>query len=222
MTEQSKAAEVPLPRCSRLATLAGKVLLKLAGWRVQIPEYPGPKFILIAAPHTTNWDLYYMVACGWTMGLNVSWIGKDALFRFPLGWLMRWLDGIPVDRSKNLNQVKAAAAIFHDRPALILAVAPEGTRRKAEFWRSGFYYMALEAQVPIGLGFLDYKRKVGGIKGFYQPSGDIHADMAHFREAYQDVTGRYPVQATPVRLRDEVEAKPVGSNVGAKRPVGSG
>jgi 1-acyl-sn-glycerol-3-phosphate acyltransferase len=185
-------------------TLVGRLMLAIAGWRVHIPVYPGPQFILIAAPHTTNWDLYFMMACGWTMGLRVSWLGKDALFRPPFGWLMRWIDGVPVDRSKHSNQVQAAAAIFRERPALILAVAPEGTRSKAEHWRSGFYYMALEAHVPIGLGFLDYARKVGGIQGFYQPTGDIHADMAHFREAYKDIRGMYPDQATPIRLKDEV------------------
>ncbi len=198
----SEAAD--FPRCSRLATLVGKLLLRLAGWRVQEPEYPGPKFILIAAPHTSNWDVYFMLACGWTLGLTVCWIAKDSLFRFPLGGLMRWLGGIPVDRSKNQNQVQAAAALFRDRPALIVAVAPEGTRGKAEHWRSGFYYMALEAHVPIGLGFLDYARKVGGIQGFYQPSGDIHADMTHFREAYRDVRGKYPEKESPARLKDEV------------------
>ena len=120
----SEAAD--FPRCSRLATLVGKLLLRLAGWRVQEPEYPGPKFILIAAPHTSNWDVYFMLACGWTLGLTVCWIAKDSLFRFPLGGLMRWLGGIPVDRSKNQNQVQAAAALFRDRPALIVAVAPRG------------------------------------------------------------------------------------------------
>jgi 1-acyl-sn-glycerol-3-phosphate acyltransferase len=181
-------------------------LLKLAGWRAEATEYPASKFVLIAAPHTTNWDLYFMLACGWTLGLRVSWIGKDSLFRFPVGGLMRWLGGVPVDRSRHQNQVQAAAALFQDRGSLILAVAPEGTRGKAEYWRSGFYYMALEARVPIGLGFLDYGRRVGGILGFYDPTGDIHADMAHFREAYRDIRGKYPGQETPARLRDEVGA----------------
>lgn len=193
-----------LPNCSRVATRVGKLLLKLAGWRAQAPACPGPSFILIAAPHTTNWDVYFMLACGWALGLRVNWIGKDALFRFPLGGLMHWLGGIPVDRSRHKNQVNAAAALFRERPALVLAVAPEGTRSKAEYWRSGFYYMALEAHVPIGLGFLDYARRTGGIQGFYQPTGDIHADMAHFREAYRDVRGKYPALETPARLRDEV------------------
>ena len=145
-----------------------------------------------------------MLGCGWTMGLKVQWIGKHTIFRFPFAWLFRFLGGIPVDRRTSNNAVQAAAEVFRQRSALLLAVAPEGTRGKAEFWRSGFYYMALEAKVPIALGFLDYSRKVGGIKAFYQPTGDIHADMAYFREAYQDVIGRYPAQATPVRLRDEV------------------
>jgi 1-acyl-sn-glycerol-3-phosphate acyltransferase len=202
---EAQNAPIDLPRCSRALTWLGRLLLKLAGWRVQIPSYPASKFILIAAPHTTNWDLYFMMACGWTMGLSVSWIGKDALFRFPLGVLMRWIDGIPVDRSKHQNQVQAAAAIFNERPALILAVAPEGTRSKAEYWRSGFYYMALEAKVPIGLGFLDYAKKVGGILGFFEPTGDLKADMAYFREAYRGIRGKFPAQETPIRLRDEVD-----------------
>ncbi len=192
-----------LPRCSPFATRLGKLLLRLAGWRVQAPEYPGPAFVLIAAPHTSNWDVYFMLACGSALGLRVNWIGKDTLFRFPFGGLIRRLGGIPVDRSRHKNQVHAAAALFQQHPALILAVAPEGTRSKAEYWRSGFYYMALEARVPIALGFLDYARKLGGIQGFYRPTGDIHADMAHFREAYRDVRGKYPAKETPARLRDE-------------------
>ncbi len=194
----------PLPRCSRFLTWVGKLGLKLAGWRAHEVPYPGPKFILIAAPHTTNWDVYYMLGCGWTMGLKVHWIGKHTIFRFPFAWLFRFLGGIPVDRTKyHGDAVKASAAIFRAREALLLAVAPEGTRSKAEYWRSGFYYMALEAKVPIALGFLDYARKVGGIKAFYQPTGDIHADMAYFREAYKDVRGKYPELETPARLRDE-------------------
>ncbi len=205
---EARDTAVELPRCSRALTGLGRLLLTLAGWRVQIPAYPGPKFILIAAPHTSNWDLYFMMACGWTMGLSVSWIGKDSLFRFPMGLLMRWLDGIPVDRSRHNNQVQAAAAIFAERNALILAVAPEGTRSKAEYWHSGFYYMALGAKVPIGLGFLDYGKKVGGILGFFNPSGDLKADMAHFRQAYRDIRGKFPDQETPIRLRDEVDGSP--------------
>jgi 1-acyl-sn-glycerol-3-phosphate acyltransferase len=191
------------PGCSPLATWVGKLLLRLAGWRVSSPAYPGPKFVLIAAPHTSNWDVYFMLACGWALGLRVSWIAKDSLFRFPFGGLMRWLGGVPVDRSRHLNQVQAAAALFGERAGLILAVAPDGTRGRADCWRSGFYYMALEGHVPIGLGFLDYAHKAGGILGFYPPTGDIHADMARFREAYRDIRGRYPAQETPTRLRDE-------------------
>lgn len=191
------------PRSSRLARWLGRLLVRLAGWRVQVPAYPGPRFVLIAAPHTSNWDAYFMIACGWALGLRVNWLGKDSLFRFPFGGLMRRLGAIPVDRSRHLNQVRAAAALFREQPALILAVAPEGTRARAEHWHSGFYYAALEAQVPIGLGFLDYARKAGGILGFLQPTGDIHADMTRIREAYRDVRGKYPTQETPPRLRDE-------------------
>ncbi len=197
-----------LPRCARPFTWAGRLLLRLARWRVQAPEYPGSQFILIAAPHTSNWDAYFMIACGWALGLRVNWIAKDALFRFPFGGLMRRLGGIPVDRSRHLNQVHAAAELFRERPALVLAVAPEGTRRRVEHWRSGFYYMALEAKVPIGFGFLDYPRRVGGIRGFFSPTGDIHADMDHFREAYRDVRGKYPANETPIRLRDETPGAP--------------
>lgn len=204
------ATAVELPRCSRVLTWIGRLGLKLAGWRAHEAPYPGPKFILIAAPHTSNWDVYYMLGCGWTMGLKVSWIGKHTIFRFPFGWLMRSLGGIPVNRRTSNNAVQAAAEIFRQREALLLAVAPEGTRSKAEFWRSGFYYMALEAKVPIALGFLDYARKVGGIMGFYQPTGDIHADMAHFREAYGDIRGKYPALETPARLRDEVGEQSAG------------
>jgi 1-acyl-sn-glycerol-3-phosphate acyltransferase len=123
--------------------------------------------------------------------LNIYWMGKQSLFRWPFGAVMRWLGGIAVDRSKSTNLVSAsAAALVAADGCLQLVVPPEGTRGKTRHWKTGFYYIALEAQVPIVLAFLDYRRKVGGLGPVFQPTGNVEADMAEIKRFYAGIQGR--------------------------------
>ena len=137
------------------------------------------KFVLIAAPHTSNWDLPYTLMTGLALRLNLYWMGKASLFRAPFGPVMRWLGGLAVDRSKSNNTVAAAALALQqaDGP-LQLVVSPEGTRGRVRQWKTGFYFIAVQAQVPIVLAFMDYGRKVGGLGPEFTPSGDVERDMA--------------------------------------------
>ena len=166
--------------------------LRLNGWRVEGQLSPDmPKCVLIAAPHTSNWDLPYTLMCAFALRLNIVWMGKASIFRFPFGALMRWLGGIAVDRSKTNNLVAAsAAALVAADGRLQLVVPPEGTRGKTRHWKTGFYFIALEARVPIVLAFMDYERKVAGLGPVFVPSGDVERDMAEIKRFYAGVKGR--------------------------------
>lgn len=180
--------------------------LKWTGWQAE-PALPAVrKAVVLSYPHTTNWDLAYALAVSRVHGVRVRWIGKHTLFRFPIGGLMRWLGGVPVDRSKSNNLVAAAADMLREADALYLLVPPEGTRSKAQYWRTGFYHIAREAGVPILLGYLDYPNKRGGFGEAFVPTGDLQADMEHFRRYYSDKHGLYLDKEGPIRLKEELPA----------------
>ena len=180
------------PVVNTLLRAGSRAFLKLNGWTVQ-GELPAKayKAVLIAAPHTSNWDLPYTLMVGLSLRLNIYWMGKASIFRFPFGPLMRWLGGIPVDRSKNNSLVSASAAaiVAADGPVQ-LVVPPEGTRGKTRHWKTGFYFIALEAQVPIIMAYMDYHQKVSGLGPVFTPSGDVEADMAVIKQFYGGVKGR--------------------------------
>jgi 1-acyl-sn-glycerol-3-phosphate acyltransferase len=198
-TTPSTAQGRPLSLKQRLA----KFCLWTVGWEVAGEFPPVQKFVLIAAPHTSNWDLALMLLISTVMGFRVSWIGKNTLFYWPQGMLLRALGGVSVDRSKSHDVVKLMAEEFRKRDSFILAVPPEGTRSASPYWKSGFYFIAKGAGVPICLGFLDYGRKRGGLGPLVMPSDDIRADMDTMRAFYADKTGRYPAGKGPVRLAAE-------------------
>lgn len=181
----------------------GALWLKLFGWRVEAALPDTRKFVMIAAPHTSNWDLPFMLATAYVLRVRVSWLGKHTLFRPPFGFLMRWLGGVPVDRREAHNLVARVVEVFDTSEALVLAVPPEGTRKKAAHWKSGFYHIAAGAHVPIALGFLDYGRKVSGVGAAITPSGDLRADMERIREFYKGVRGKFPDKETLPHLREE-------------------
>jgi len=176
----------------------GRSWLATYGWTIDGAAPSVPKAVVCAAPHTTNWDLPFSLAICWALGLELAWIGKDSLFKNGAGPFMRGLGGVAVDRSKRLNQVQSAAQLFAEREELLLLVPPEGTRSRGERWKTGFYYIAREAGVPIVLGFLDYARKRGGFGEVFWPTGDIRADEERIRAFYADKQGKYPENTTPV------------------------
>jgi 1-acyl-sn-glycerol-3-phosphate acyltransferase len=160
--------------------------------------------VFIAAPHTSNWDTLFMVACAWTLRLDIRWLGKSSLFRpRPFGWLMRALGGIPVERGTPQQTVARIAEEFRSRETLLLGISPEGTRSAGDRWKSGFYHIAREAGVPIGFGFLDFARKRGGLGGILVPTGDVRADMDRVRAFYADIRGKRPRLQIEPRIKDE-------------------
>jgi 1-acyl-sn-glycerol-3-phosphate acyltransferase len=147
-----------------------------------------------------------MLAVSWVLGVRPSWLGKRELFQGPLGWVLRRLGGIPVDRAVRGNVVQEAIARLDSTERLFLVIPPSGTRSRARHWKSGFYHVARGAGVPILCAFLDYGRRTGGIGPVLSPTGNVPADMERLREFYGGITGRYPENATPVRLAEEEEA----------------
>lgn len=188
--------------------LLGRFYLWLFGWTVNPTKPPINKCVVLAAPHTSNWDVPVMLAMSWVIGVRISWVGKHTLFKPPLGWLMRLIGGVPVDRRSRNNAVEQMAAEFKRRDELYLMITPEGTRSRAEYWKSGFYYIALGAGVPIVLGLLDFKRRYGGLNEVLYPTGDIHKDMDQLRAFYAGASGKYPECFGPIRLKEEAEAAP--------------
>ena len=184
--------------------LVARWFLKLTGWEPEGSKPLERKFVLIAAPHTSNWDLAYMLAVAAHFDLKVSWMGKHALFRPPFGWLMRRVGGIPIVRHRSGNRVAEMTRAFQERESLILVVPAEGTRGYVAHWKSGFYHIARSAGVPIVLGYLDYARRRGGFGPALQPSGDIRCDMDKIRAFYADKIGKHPDQFGEVRLKEEM------------------
>lgn len=180
-----------------------RALLRLVGWKVVGDRPTEPKLIVIAAPHTSNWDFVLMLAMARVFDLRISWMGKDTLFRPPFGSLMRWLGGIPVRRDASHNLVDQMVERFAESDRLVLAIPPEGTRTRADYWRSGFYHIARGAGVPVAPSVLDYRHKTGGFGPTITLSGDVAADMDRIRAVYEGVAGKHPSRQGPVRLREE-------------------
>ena len=179
-----------------------RALLKLFGWK-QVGELPDfKKCVIIFAPHTSNWDFVFMLMVRFCFKMDVAFLGKHTLFKPPLGWFFKWLGGIPVERSSKNNVVKQVVAEIQSRDRVQLALAPEGTRSKKPFWKSGFYHIAVQAQVPIVLSFLDSKTKTIGIGDFIQPTGDIKQDMDKIRDFYKDKLGIKPEFASDIQIEE--------------------
>lgn len=169
-------------------------LLRLFGWKVLYAPPPGPKAVVIVYPHTSNWDFTVGILARSTIRLPINFAGKDSLFRRPFGALFRWLGGIPVDRSKRTGFTRQMLAEFERHQQFYLAIAPEGTRRATAALRSGFYHLALAAQVPLGCAFIDYSRREVGILEYLTLSGDESADLKQIAGVYAGRHGKHPAQ----------------------------
>ncbi|MGD8369932.1 MAG: lysophospholipid acyltransferase family protein [Syntrophobacterales bacterium] len=181
----------------------GRFWMWLFGWDVvgQVP--PGGKFVLIGAPHTSNWDFPFALAALYVFRLKISWLGKHTLFKKPFGNVMRWLGGIPINREIQENVVDQIVKQFRTSQQLVVVLAPSGTRKKRDYWKSGFYWIANSAQVPILCGYLDYYRKKACLGLSFLPTGDVKKDMDRIRDFYEGVQGKQAELATRIRLIDE-------------------
>jgi len=177
--------------------LAG-LLFRLAGWRTEGAPPSNDRYVLIAAPHTSNWDAVILLFAARIYGLQLAWFVKSAWFAFPLGPVMRRLGGVPIDRSARHGIVEQAVTRFKSGAPLALAVPPEGTRGRAPHWKTGFYHIARGAGVPIVLGYIDYGRRVAGLGPAFMPTGDLAADFEVFRAFYENVKPRFPEKMGPI------------------------
>ena len=168
------------------------MILKLAGWRTVGEESEATKCVLIGAPHTSNWDFPLMLMAVLKLRLEVFWMGKNSLFKFPFQHLMLWLGGIPIDRSKANNVVQLVVDQYHVNDKLIVLIPPEGTRSRVANWKTGFYHIANKAGVPILMGYIDAPKKELGLADYFETSGDIEHDMQAIRDWYKDKGGIRP------------------------------
>ena len=174
-----------------LRWLSSKVL-QLKGWELDFEASKNVhKCVIIGAPHTSNWDLPYALMLAFSQELPIYWMGKKEIFRPPFRGLMMWLGGIPIDRSASHNVVGQAAEQLHNADQLFMVIAPEGTRSKVEEWKSGFYHIAHQAQVPILPAYFDITRRKAGIYRCFYTSGDADKDIAEIKALYGDLLLRH-------------------------------
>ncbi len=196
------AADIPIdPSTSRPAAFAGlgseivrwlsAAYLRAGGWKVR-GDWPGlDKAVLVAAPHTSNWDGINMLATAGFYRVKLRWMGKKSLTQGPFGWLIKWAGCVPIDRSGQNDVVRTMAEAIAAGPKMILAIPPEGTRSATREWKTGFYHISREAGVPLILSVLDYGTKTARLAAVVHPCGDYDADLAVIRSYYADAVGKH-------------------------------
>ena len=176
-----------------------RIIFWVAGWKLEgsMPKNV-KKAVMIAAPHTSNWDFLYCRAAFFLLDVPMKYTIKKEVMIGPLGWLLSSLGAISIDRkakgSKQTNMVDHIVNIFEERQELIILVTPEGTRKYAKKWKSGFYHIAQKAKVPMILGYLDYKRKIAGVGNLVYATGNYQKDLVDIQAFFKDKTARFPNQ----------------------------
>ena len=187
---------------SRLFRKALVAIYRRHGWSAhgEVPEQR--KFVLIAAPHTSNWDFLYFIGLTEELGIMPHFMAKKSLFRWPWKNFMLDMGGVPVDRGSSQNYVQSMIDEFARRSEFMLTIAPEGTRSGGGRWKTGFYHIAMGAKVPLVVGMMDYAKKNGGLGPAIWPTGDFRADMAKIAALYAQVTPRHPSKIMPILAED--------------------
>ncbi|MBC7916364.1 MAG: 1-acyl-sn-glycerol-3-phosphate acyltransferase [Rhodoferax sp.] len=203
------ASEVlaPYPIKLRGSSLA-RWVLGLFGWTVEFDGLPTPQGVLVVYPHTSNWDFIVLILAKWSVGLRASFWGKDTLFRIPLfGRWLRWIGGEPVIRDAPRGVVGQAVDVFNEHKArgdfFWLGLSPEGTRKRTDGWRSGFYQTALQAGVPLGLAQLDFGKRKVVVRDFIRLTGEAATDMRRIADCFDGVRGQNPDNASPIQFADK-------------------
>ena len=191
------------PVCGIARCSVSRVIMWIAGWKVTGTLPKDKKFVLIGEPHTSNWDFLLMFGAAYSLRLKVSWLGKDSIFKNPFGIVMKWFGGIPIDRKGTHDLVSRTATLFKESSKLVLVIGPSGTRSKREYWKSGFYWIAHTANIPILCGYLDFANKIVHVGLVFVPTGNVKNDMDQIRKFYKNVRGKHPELETAIRLKDE-------------------
>jgi len=173
--------------------LFGQFVLFFLGWKSVYPqEFQTAKCVMLAAPHTSNWDLIFAIAVYWKEGVKAQFLIKNNYTKGLQGFFFRWLGAIGIDRSKHNNMVDFSVNLFNIQDELVLMVPAEGTRKRVEKWKTGFYHIARNAKVPVGLGFLDYSNKIAGVGQLVNLTGDFNGDMTVIQDFYAAIDGKFP------------------------------
>lgn len=192
---------------SKSLAIAG---LNSAGWKFEGEPPREKRYVALAVPHTTNWDGLLLLLLARSVDLPMQWMVKDSLSKGPLGPPMRWLGAVPIDRSKKNGMVQQAIERFRSADELVLFIPPEGTRSRTDYWKSGFYRIALGADVPVVPGYLDFARRRGGLGPALRMTGNVRQDMDRLRAFYAEKNpiGLHAAKMGPIRLREEDETPP--------------
>ena len=176
----------------------GKTLLRIFGWKVEgaVPD-DLKRMVMVAAPHTSNWDYPIAILAFMVIGIRMRYFIKDTYTKPPLGFIFKALGAIGVNRSRRSNLTQYAVELLNESEEMVILVPAEGTRGRVEKWKTGFYHIAIEAKVPIVLGYVNYENKIAGIGPVYYPTGDFETDMNHIQQFYEDKAGRFPDQYNP-------------------------
>ncbi len=187
---------------------AASLALRLAGWKFETPVPPDRKYVVLAVPHTSNWDGLLLIALAQAIRLPMAWMIKAEWVRGPMGALLRRLGAVAIDRDRAGDVVGQMIEELRRRDEMVLVIPPEGTRGRADHWKSGFYRIALGADVPVVPGYLDFGRKRAGFGPAIHLTGDVHADMNRIRAFYaaQAPTALVPAQFGPIRLHEEADS----------------
>jgi 1-acyl-sn-glycerol-3-phosphate acyltransferase len=177
------------PLITPLLRFLAILILRLVGWTSRGSKVSVPKYVLIGAPHTSNWDFPLMLLVVLELRLQLYWMGKHTLFPFPFSGLMKWLGGIPINRTRSHNVVFDIVAQFKSNDNFVVLVPPEGTRRRVSEWKTGFYHIANNAEVPILMGYVDAGKKEAGFADFFYPTGELESDMKEIRSFYAEKKG---------------------------------
>jgi 1-acyl-sn-glycerol-3-phosphate acyltransferase len=177
------------PLLSTFYHYLARMIMRLTGWRIngKLPDLP--KFVLVGAPHTSNWDFLLFLGVIFSLRANVRFMGKAELFRFPVGWFFRYCGGVPVDRKKSTGLVEQMVKACNEAEKFILVIAPEGTRNQATEWKHGFYHIAKSAGIPIVMAIVDGKHKTVHLGQVFHLTEDIEADMKRIKGVFEGVTG---------------------------------
>ena len=180
-----------------------KCILKLSGWTAtgEVPDLE--KAVFIAAPHTSNWDGFWLIVYKIGLDVRIRFLAKHTLFWWPLGPVLRWFGAMPLDRNHSASTVQQLIDAFEREEHLFLALAPEGTRKWQPYWKTGFYQIALAANVPVVFAYIDYPRRKMGIGPEMLPGGDIDKDLAFIRKFYEPFVARHPALQSPIAFPPE-------------------
>jgi len=197
------APYVPEPLVRNGHAWLGAALLRALGWRMRLAQPVPGRCVIVVYPHTSNWDFVIGLAAKWYFGLHFRFLAKDSIFRWPFGFFLRRWGGMPIDRRSPHGVIGGLAQRFADEADCKLVITPEGTRSRTDAWKSGFYHLARAANVPVGLGFIDYGRRECGIGGYIDLTGDVEADMARIAAFYEGCRGCRPELAGAIRLAQD-------------------